>query len=134
VDGEQEMQKLLLTLMLVLISTSAMAEWVEVAESEAGTFIAYVESTAIQKTDNIVHMLVLIDYKTAQTDASKPYMSKLGIRKYDCKEKQNQADIKTLYSNNMGRGKHVGIIGSRPWLPVSTGNTTELLWKFACRK
>jgi len=61
-------------------------------------------------------------------------MSKLGIRKYDCKEKQNQADIKTLYSNNMGGGKHVGIIGSRPWLPVSQGNTTELLWKFACGK
>jgi len=128
------MQKLLLTLMLVLISTSAMAEWVEVAESEAGTFIAYAESSTIQKTDNIVHMLVLIDYKTAQTDASKSYMSKLGIRKYDCKEKQNQADIKTLHSNNMGGGKHVGIIGSRPWLPVSQGNTTELLWKFACGK
>ncbi len=128
------MKKLLLTLLLAVVSSSAMAEWVEVAESEAGTFIAYTDPATIQKTDNIVHMLVLIDYKTAQTNASKPYMSKLGIRKYDCKEKQNQADIKTLYSNNMGRGKHVGIIGSRPWLPVSTGNTTELLWKFACRK
>jgi len=120
--------------MVAVVSSSAMAEWVEVAGSEAGTFIAYAESATIQKTDNKVHMWVLIDYKTAQTNASKPYMSKLGIRKYDCKEKQNQADIKTLYSNNMGGGKHVGIIGSRPWLPVSQGNTTELLWKFACGK
>ncbi len=126
------MQKLLLALMLALISTSAMAKWVEVGSNEK--FIAYAESATIQKTDNIVHMLILIDYKTAQTDASKPYMSKLGIRKYDCKEKQNQADIKTLYSNNMGGGKHVGIIGSRPWLPVSQGNTTELRWKFAWGK
>jgi len=138
------MKKLLLTLMLAVVSSSAMAEWVEVAESEAGTFIAYTDPATIQKTDNIVHMWVLIDYKTAQTDASKPYMSKLGIRKYDCKAKQYQADIKTLYSNNMGGGKHVGIIGSRPWLPVSQGSrpwlpvlqgkTTELLWKFACRE
>jgi len=128
------MKKLLLTLMVAVVSSNAMAEWVEVAESEAGTFIAYAESATIQKTDNIVHMWVLIDYKTAQTNASKPYMSKLGIRKYDCKEKQYQADIKTLYSNNMGGGKHVGIIGSRPWLSVSQGNTTELLWKFACGK
>jgi len=128
------MHKAILMILLAGVCTSAVAEWVEVAESEAGTFIAYVESATIQKTDNIVHMRVLIDYKTAQTDASKPYMSKLGIRKYDCKEKQNQADIKTLYSNNMGRGKHVGIIGSRPWLPVTQGNTTELLWKFACRE
>ena len=128
------MHKAILMILLAVVSSSAVAEWVEVAESEAGTFIAYAESATIQKTDNIVHMWVLIDYKTAQTNASKPYMSKLGIRKYDCKEKQNQADIKTLYSNNMGGGKHVGIIGSRPWLPVSQGNTTELLWKFACRE
>ena len=128
------MHKVILMILLAVVSSSAMAEWVEVAESEAGTFIAYAESATIQKTDNIVHMWVLIDYKTAQTNASKPYMSKLGIRKYDCKAKQYQADIKTLYSNNMGGGKHVGIIGSRPWLPVSQGNTTELLWKFACGK
>jgi len=86
------MKKLLLTLILAVVSSSAMAKWVEVGSNER--FIAYAESATIQKTDNIVRMWVLIDYKTAQTNASKPYMSKLGIRKYDCKEKQNQADIK----------------------------------------
>jgi len=128
------MKNLLLTLMLAVVSNSAMAEWVEVAESEAGTFIAYVESATIQKTNNIVRMWVLVDYKTVQTNASKPYMSKLGIRKYDCKAKQNLATIKTLHSKNMGVGKHVGIIGSRPWLPVSPGTTSELFWKLACGK
>jgi len=132
VNGEQEMQKLLLTLMLVLISTSAMAKWVEVGSTEK--FIAYADPATIQKTDNIVSMWVLIDYKTVQTNASKPYMSKLGIRKYDCKEKQNLATIKTLHSKNMGVGNYVGIIGSRPWLPVSPGTTTELFWKLACGK
>ena len=131
-NGEQEMQKLLLTLMLVLISTSAMAKWVEVGSNEK--FIAYADPATIQKTDNIVSMWVLIDYKTAQMNASEPYMSKLGIRKYDCKEKQNLATIKTLHSKNMGVGNYVGIIGSRPWLPVSPGTTTELFWKLACGK
>ena len=128
------MHKAILMILLAVVCTSAMAEWVEVAESEAGTFIAYAESATIQKTDNIVHMWVLIDYKTAQTNASKPYMSKLGIRKYDCKEKQNLATIKTLHSKNIGVGNYVGIIGSRPWLPVSPGTTTELFWKLACGK
>ncbi len=126
------MQKLLLTLMLVLISTSAMAEWVEVGSNEK--FTAYADPATIQKTNNIVRMWVLIDYKTVQTNASKPYMSKLGVRQYDCKAKQNLATIKTLHSKNMGVGKHVGIIGSRPWLPVSPGTTTELFWKLACGK
>jgi len=126
------MQKLLLALMLALISTSAMAEWIEVGSNEK--FIAYADPATIQKTDNIVSMWVLIDYKTAQMNASEPYMSKLGIRKYDCKEKQNLATIKTLHSKNMGVGNYVGIIGSRPWLPVSPGTTTELFWKLACGK
>ena len=34
----------------------------------------------------------------------------------------------------MGVGKYVGIIGNRPWLPVSPRTTSELLWKFACGK
>jgi len=87
------MHKAILIMLLAVVSSSVMAEWVEVGSNER--FIAYAESATIQKTDNIVRMWVLIDYKTAQTNASKPYMSKLGIRKYDCKEKQYQADIKT---------------------------------------
>ncbi|MCH6585257.1 MAG: hypothetical protein IH810_05440, partial [Proteobacteria bacterium] len=60
------MHKVILMILLAVVSSSAMAEWVEVAESEAGTFIAYAESATIQKTDNIVNMWVLIDYNTTQ--------------------------------------------------------------------
>jgi hypothetical protein len=124
------MKKLLLTLMLITASSNVMAEWVEIESNETDTF--YADPATIRKTGNIVRMWVLTDYKTVQTNASKPYMSKLGVRKYDCKEKQSRATIKTLHSKNMGVGKYVGIIGNRPWLPVSPRTTSELLWKFAC--
>ena len=125
------MKKLLLTLMLITASSNVMAEWVEIESNETDTF--YDDPATIRKTGNIVRMWVLTDYKMVKTNASKPYMSKLGVRKYDCKEK-SRATIKTLHSKNMGVGKNVGIIGNRPWLPVSPRTTSELLWKFACGK
>ena len=128
------MNKLLLTLMLTIASSSSMAEWVHVAKDKKETFAAYADPATIRKTDNIVRMWVLIDYKTVQMNASKSYMSKLGVRKYDCKAKQSMAPIKTLHSKNMGVGKYVGIIGSRSWLPIPPGTITELFWKLACGK
>jgi len=116
--------------MLITASSNVMAEWVEIESNETDTF--YADPATIRKTGNIVRMWVLTDYKMVQTNASKPYMSKLGVRKYDCKEKQSRATIKTLHSKNMGVDKYVGIIGNRPWLPVSPRTTSELLWKFAC--
>ena len=124
------MKKLRLPLMLITASSNVMAEWVEIESNETDTF--YADPATIRKTGNIVRMWVLTDYKMVQTNASKPYMSKLGVRKYDCKEKQSRATIKTLHSKNMGVGKYVGIIGNRPWLSVSPRTTSELLWKFAC--
>ncbi|MCH6584379.1 MAG: hypothetical protein IH810_00805 [Proteobacteria bacterium] len=126
------MHKAILIMLLAVVSSSAMAEWIEVAKDKEETFTAYADPATIRKTNNIVSMWVLIDYKTVQMNASEPYMSKLGVRKYDCKEKQNTATIKTLHSKNMGVGKYIGIIGSRSWLSVPSGTITELFWKLAC--
>jgi len=48
-DGKYTMKKLLLTLMLAIVSSSAMAEWVEVASRDEITTI-YVDSSTIQKS------------------------------------------------------------------------------------
>jgi len=128
------MHKAILMLLLAVVSSSAMAEWIEVAKDKEETFIAYADPATIRKTNNIVRMWVLIDYKAIQVNASEPYMSKLGVRKYDCKAKQNMAPIKTLHSMNMGVGIYIGIIGSKSWLPVPPGTITELFWKLACGK
>jgi len=128
------MYKAILMMLLIVVSGSAMAGWIEVAKDKEETFTAYADPTTIRKTNNIVRMWVLIDYKAIQVNASEPYMSKLGVREYDCKEKQNMAPIKTLHSMNMGVGKYIGIIGSRSWLPVPPDTITELFWKLACGK
>jgi len=61
-DGKYTMKKLLLTLMLSIVSTSAMAEWVEVAEGgeEIETITAYAVTLPLATTSSIIKMILCI--------------------------------------------------------------------------
>ena len=66
------MKKLLLTLVLAIVSSSVMAEWVYIAESEeeveeAYFVTAYADPDTIRKTGNRVKMWVMEDFKIAKT-------------------------------------------------------------------
>jgi len=90
------MKKLLLTLMQVLISTSAMAKWVKVGSSadvDVGITL-YADPATILKSGNMVKMLRLTDFKTVQGNAGKQYMSTKRQHEYDCKEEQHRIIFK----------------------------------------
>lgn len=125
------MERLLLTLMLVVISSSVMAEWVEVGKSK--NFIVYVDSASIRRSGNMVKVWSLHDYKIAQ--GSVPYMSSTLEREHDCKEKQARQLFLVFYSKNMGKGGTIWKdTEAHGWLPVTSGTVKESVWKYACRK
>ena len=55
------MKKLLLILLLAVVTSSAMAEWVEFTEDDEETLTVYADPDTIQKTGNIVKMWSLIN-------------------------------------------------------------------------
>ncbi len=131
------MKKLLLTLMLAAVSTNAVAEWVEADTSRSIGLTAYTDPTTILKSGNKVEMWVLYDYKTAQTNARKPYMSIKGQWRYDCTEKLQQPIYEIKLSENMGKGEVIGKTiykESVKWLPVSPDSVGMVYWKLACGK
>ena len=131
------MKKLPLTLMLSIVSSSAMAEWVEVDTSRRVGLTTYADPTTILKSGNKEEMWVLYDYKTAQTNARKPYMSIKGQWGYDCKEEQQQPIYAILLSENMGKGKMIRMFfykDSVKWLPVPPESISMVYWKLACGK
>ena len=65
------MKKLLLTLMLAIVSSSVMAEWVEISRNEDFGITVYADPANTRKSGNEVKMWVLVDYKSAQGNASK---------------------------------------------------------------
>jgi len=136
-----KMKKLLLTLMLAVVSSSAMAEWVEIGEIEDVDITVYADPTTIRKTGNKVKIWVLIDRKTTWVpDGHKTAIEELGVlsskgkRVYDCEKKQWRILFLALYSENMGGGETVLTINSRDeWKSVPPPDSAgRAVFKFAC--
>ncbi len=133
-DVEKYVMKKLLLILMLIVSTSAMAEWVAIATADG--IISYANPATIRKSGNKVKMWSLIDFNSVQEDAGDKFLSSKSQNEYDCKEER----IRTLYfswhSENMGGGDVV-YIDRKPdknWDPVMPESTGENLWKIACGK
>jgi len=129
-------KKILLTLMLAVMSSSAMANWVEVGKEVGSRMIFYADPTTIKKHGNTVKMWVLYDYKETQKKGnSKPFRSYKDYFEYDCKEDHGRSRYVSFHSENMGGGVS---IESRnyisKWEPLSPHSIGLTLLEFACGK
>jgi hypothetical protein len=125
------MSKFFLIMLLALINSSVMAEWVEVGKSE--DFNVYVDPATIRKSGNKVRIWSLHDYKTAH--GSIPYMSSTLEREHDCIKNQAQQLFLAFYSKNMGRGTTIWKDTElRNWRQVTSDTVKETVWKYACGK
>ena len=116
------MNKLLIAALLVVFSTSVLAEWTDVGSSDNST--GYADFSTIRKSGNKVKIWNLIDFKVVQTTDGKRYLSTTAQNEYDCKEEtwRNLAFI--WYSKNMEQGEVVYSSGTvheepRPMPPNS---------------
>jgi len=126
------MHKVILMLLLAIVSSSAMAEWVKVSEDKLVT--AYADPTTIRKLGDKVKMWVMWDHLTAKVVNSKPHMSTRVQKEFNCKEETTRQIYASAFTDNMGRGDLINNEGGREWEPVAPRTHDEALWKFACGK
>ena len=128
------MRKALLMMLLGVVSSSAVAEWVEVGGNETTT--TYADPATIRKTGNMVKMWHLLDYTKARgIEAHKPHLSVKMQDEYDCKQERTRTIALSLHSGNMGEGEVLGTsTDPGKWQPVSPDTLVETLWEFACGK
>ena len=130
------MKKIFFTLMLVSICSNAGAEWVHVAETAKDikikdAFIAYADPATIRKTDNMVKMWSLYDYKLPQ----KPGV--ISVRQkseYNCTEKKRRQLFLSAYSGRMNNGETM-LIYNQPednWERSPLGSVRMAMLEFAC--
>jgi hypothetical protein len=134
ITEKDKMKKLLFSLILVVVSGSAMAEWIPVSKNFI--FTLYSDPTSISKSGNMVKMLRLTDFKIAQGSTGTKYLSTKRQDEYDCVKKQHRIIYVTAYSKNMEKGYIVMKVVNEPddWKPVSLGSLSEGVWKFACEE
>lgn len=126
------MRKTILLMLLVAVSSSAAAEWVQVGGNEIST--VYADPATILKTGNMVKMWDLADFKSVQARPyGTPYRSQKAQQEYDCKEQRTRIIDLLRYAENMGTGD-VANTDSDPekWEPVRPGTANAPLWDFAC--
>jgi len=83
------MHKAILIMLLAVVSSSAMAEWVSLGESGDKTLTNYADPATIRKSGNRVKMWSLYDFKTVQVR----FRSVRLQIEYDCKEEEYRVFI-----------------------------------------
>lgn len=125
------MRKAIFMMLLAVVNSSAMAEWVKIGADENAT--AYADFSTINRIGNRVKMWNMYDHNTTKEFSGKKYISVKEQTEFDCKEKQLRTTYISFYSGNMGGGKSI-YYSSKPneWSPVPSETGIEVIWKFAC--
>ena len=128
------MKKTILALMLAAVSGAAMAEWVDLGESDRST--AYFDPATIRRSGDKVKMWRLIDLKSPdRAGGGQPYLSVKAQDEFDCKDERFRTLYIQFHSGKMGNGTTTGTgEGDMKWTPVSPGSVGEAIWKAACSK
>jgi hypothetical protein len=93
------------------------------------------QTFTISKSDNMVKMMWLADFKMVQENAGKQYMSTKKQHEYDCKKDKYRIIFLITYSENMGEGNIVNTyVEPQKWVTVVSDSVGEVMWKYACGK
>ena len=127
------MHKIFLMILLAVVSSSAMAEWVKVTTSIigiSGDLTAYADPVIVPKYSDRVKMWEMYDSRRSNLSNTS---SKKRVE-YDCKKGQFRQLQATYYSEGMGRGTVLmSVSDSGQWEPVLHGTVNREMWKFACK-
>jgi hypothetical protein len=133
--NKPRMHKIILMMLLAIVSSSSMAEWLKIQVSSNDMVTAYANPANIHKAGTKVKMWSLLDHKTADEILGKPYKSMMFQDEYDCKESLLRNLSLSFYSENMGGGEVIDTNSNTgKWQPVSPGTLEEALLKRACVK
>jgi hypothetical protein len=128
------LMKQIVVVVLLLVSTSAQAEWTRVEEND--TFIAYANLGTIRKAGNRAKIWQLFDFKTRRRlSTGQAYLSKQAHWEFDCDGERQRALYYSSHSGNMARGVVIDYDAyPSTWAPIASGSLSEILWKVACNQ
>lgn len=133
---EDNMNKLLITLVLTFISISATAGWTEFSgSSNDGKVKIYYDRVNTKSKDNVIRVWQTKNYATKQTNDNKTYLSVKSLIEVNCKTKMFRTLAYNQYNQSMGRGESV-FQDSTPdeWQNIAPDVTAEDMRKFYCGK
>ncbi len=124
----------MLSLVALIVSGNAMADWVRVHSNDNLT--VYADPSTIRSKLNIVRLSTMFDFKAEnylKSDGT-PYFSIMRETEYNCRENLQRMISYAIYSGRMGKGKMlVGSTESQDWQSVSRARLAQDVKKYACK-
>jgi hypothetical protein len=130
------MERWCCALVLLISVNTAVAAWERAGATDDGTVI-YADPVSIKKTDDVVNMWGLLDYKSPEKDdAGNSYSSVKLMQEFDCKTAQGRTRFFSAHAGPMGTGAlvHSELRANSDWRPANRARPGELLWQVACGK
>ena len=124
-----------LTAAVIMLSSSAQAEWFELGRTDA--IRIYLENKSIQRRGDLSQVLQMIDFTTAQwVDTHTVVGSLRQLNEFDCAQGRYRTVVVVAFSEQMGEGKMLGEekTPDAPWLAVEPGSAAEQVRKIVCSK
>ena len=123
-----------LSLVLAVLSASALAEWTEIQKFEDGMRV-FVDKATAQRSGDTAQVMHLVRWGEPQIEPGSPnYLSTVVRTRYDCLGKREKYLASTSYTGAMGNGSTV--ISDEDevenWYSISESSLEDTLWKVAC--
>lgn len=119
----------------VLSCEPASGEWVAVEKTQSGITTVYVELNSIRRTEQMVRMWHVIDFKTVQSYLGYSVLSVRAQGQYDCVDERTRTLTETGFSGNMAGG---AVVYTYPeagrWQPIAPRTIAHALFQVACSK
>ena len=129
------MNKLLIGIMLVFISSNAVAEWTYFSSTE--DFVTYIDMATIRKSGSISSLWTLDDYVHLKTVGGYNFLSTKYMREFDCNKETSRGVALIEYSKNMGLGSVVYSSDDeyvQSWKHNVPDTIAQHVWQIACSK
>jgi len=124
-----------LFLMGCLLAGSAQAEWLALGRNE--NFRAYLDQKSLQRNGDLVQVLQLMDFVTAQWADERTVVGSIrSLVEYDCVQPRSRTIALDAFSEQMGDGRRVASerLPNPEWESVTSGSTSEKIRQLVCGK
>jgi hypothetical protein len=130
------MKKLVFGVVLVAISSGAMAEWTLLFFGQDGDGRKlYLDADTVRwSATNTVRAWLMLDLKTPQKMGKKSFSSVKTLREFDCKDDRARNLSVIFYSGKMGDGESLSV-DEKPsdWVYVAPGTLDAQNLNFMCK-
>ena len=125
----------LLFLIAAMFTGNAQAEWLALGRNE--NFRAYLDQTSLQRNGDLVQVLQLMDFVTAQWADERTVIGSIKtVVEYDCVQLRSRTIALEAYSEQMGEGRKVATeqLSNPDWGGLKSGSMSEKIRQLVCAK